>query len=86
MTLYEMDAAAEIDTVGAVVDVDQHRECVSGAGLVTGGLGHPFGPLAAHFARDQRAVETECSRRVTNVKVFLAAARLILRPAPCEQL
>ena len=46
----EMDAAAEIDAVGAVIDLDQHRQRVAGAGLPAYGLGHLFGRLAAHFA------------------------------------
>jgi hypothetical protein len=46
----EMDAAAEIDAVRAVVDLDQYRERVAGTVLLARGLRHPFGRLAALFA------------------------------------
>jgi hypothetical protein len=55
----EMDAAAEIDAVGAVVDLDQHREGMAGASLLAHGARHRVGGLAAHFAQYQRAVEAE---------------------------
>src|SRR5215472_17710552 len=55
----KMDAAAEIDAVGAVFDLDQHGERVARAGLLPHRLRYPFSRLAAHFTRYQRAVETE---------------------------
>src|SRR5262249_23175492 len=45
----EMDAAAKIDAVGAIIDLDQHGERVRGTGLLAYRLGHLFGGLAAHF-------------------------------------
>src|SRR5438876_6374468 len=55
----EMDAAAEIDAVGAVIDLDQHRERVRGAGLLAHRTRHRLGRLAGEFARNQSAVEAE---------------------------
>src|SRR6266850_8618767 len=46
----EIDAAAEIDAVGTVVDLDQYRQGVTCAGLLAGSAGHRLGRLAAQFA------------------------------------
>src|ERR1700730_11384035 len=46
----EIDAAAEIDAVGTVVDLDQYRQGVTCAGLLAGCAGHRLGRLAAQFA------------------------------------
>ena len=73
-----MDAAAEIDAVGAVIDLDQHRERVAGASLLAHGLRHPFGRLAAHFARYQRAVEAEGGGELGRVAGDEAAAEHLL--------
>ena len=54
-----MDAAAEIDAVWAVIDLDQHGESMAGAGLLARRAGHLLGRFAAQFARDQPAVEAE---------------------------
>ena len=54
-----MDATAEIDAVGAVIDLDQHRQSMGGTGLLAHRLRRPFGYIAAHFARYQSAVEAE---------------------------
>jgi hypothetical protein len=45
----EMDAAAEIDTVGAVVDFDEHGERVARAGLLARCARDRLGRLAAQF-------------------------------------
>src|SRR5215831_2835624 len=55
----EMDAAAEIDAVRSVVDFDEHRERVAGAGLGAHRAGDRLRGLAADFARDQPAVEAQ---------------------------
>jgi hypothetical protein len=62
-----MDAAAEIDAVGAVIDLDQHCQRMGGTGLPAHGLRHPFGRLATHFARYQRVVEAEGSGELSRV-------------------
>src|ERR1700736_1533493 len=46
----EVDAAAEIDAVGAVIDLDQDREGVRGAGLLAHRTRHRLGGLAGEFA------------------------------------
>jgi len=54
-----MDAAPEIDAVGAVVDLDQHGQRMGSSGLPAHGLRHLFGGLAVQLARYQPAVEAE---------------------------
>jgi len=46
----EVDAAAEIDAVGAVVDFDQHGESMGRAGLLAHCPRDRLGRLAAQFA------------------------------------
>src|SRR5436190_621485 len=46
----EMNAAAEIDAVGAVIDFDQRGESVACAGFLARRTCHLLGRLAAHFA------------------------------------
>ena len=75
----EMDAAAEIDAVGAVIDLDQHRQRMAGAGLGARGAGDRLGRLAAQFAGDQRAVETERRGDLGRVAGDEAAAEHLLR-------
>src|SRR5215467_4698820 len=46
----EVDAAAKVDAVGAIVDLDQYRKRMTGTSLTADGLRHFFGRLTAHFA------------------------------------
>src|SRR6516165_4420106 len=73
-----MDAAAEIDAVGAVINLDQHRQRMGGTGLLAYGLRHPLGRLAAHLARYQRAVEAEGRSELAWVTGDEAAAEHLL--------
>ena len=75
-----MDAAAEIDAVGAVVDLDQHRESMAGAGFLARCRGHLLGRLAAQFARDQPAVEAEGGGDFGRVAGDEAAAEHLFGP------
>src|SRR5580704_15679106 len=75
----EIDAAAEIDTVGAVIDFDQHGESMAGAGFLARRSGHLLGRLAAQFAGDQRAVEAERGGDFGGVAGDEAAAEHLLR-------
>src|SRR5204863_2947980 len=75
----EIDAAAEIDAVRAVIDLDQHGESMAGAGFLARRTGHLLGRLAAQFARDQSAVETECRGDLGRVARDEAAAKAYLR-------
>src|SRR5271167_1884883 len=70
-----MDAAAEIDPVRPVIDIDQHCERMGRTGLPAHGLRHPLGGLAAHFTRYQPAVEAEGGGKLGRVAGDEAAAK-----------
>src|SRR5207248_683851 len=70
----EMDAAAEIDAVGAIIDFDQRGKSMGGAGFPARRVGHCLGRLATQFARDQPAVEAECGSYLGRVTGDQAAA------------
>ena len=55
----EVDAATEINAIGAAIGLDQHCQRMAGAGLGARGLRNMLGRLAADFARDQPAVKAE---------------------------
>src|SRR5271169_2060224 len=73
-----MDAAAEIDAVGAVIDFDQYRKRVAGTSFLAHGLRHLFGRLATQFARYQPAVEAEGGGELRRVAGDEAAAEYLL--------
>src|SRR5215813_9954646 len=63
----QADGAAEVDPVGAVVEIDQYRQRVGGAGAAPRGLRHRLGRLARQLARRGCAVEADA--RVDLAKV-----------------
>src|SRR6266705_2480578 len=55
----QADGAAEVDPVRAVVEIDQHRQRVRGAGPASRRLRHRLGRLARQLARRGPAVEAD---------------------------
>ncbi len=81
----EADRAAEIDPVGAVVEVDQHGKRVARAAVAAGRLSHRLGALAGDLDRRHEAQRVPQFGRVARDDAAaehglgLAAAA---RPAP----
>src|SRR4029453_6687834 len=67
------------DPVGAVVEIDEHRQRVGGAGPAPRGLGHRLGRLARQLARWGWAVEADARVDLAEVARDDAAPNDLLR-------
>jgi len=71
----QADRAPEVDPVRAVVQIDQHRQRVAGAGVAPRRLRHRFRRLAGQLARRRDTVEGDAGEDLGEVAGHDAAAR-----------
>src|SRR6266545_4859326 len=75
----QVDGTAEVDPVGAVVEIDQHRQRVAGAGVAPRRLRHRFRRLAGQLARRRGPLEADAGEDLGEVAGPDAAAEDLLR-------